>query len=171
MMFGLFRSRREVGTEAAVEAIRPLVATIQHSHGLPSSFWTNPYILGFFTFTAGHHIKLATRGSIRDGDLAETIGEVLTAVSNLNGQALVQRTVKMGHNDESDFNRGADDAAAICFYTMKILKNEADHRLVMMASRVAQRSTESGNTEVERRAYIASMMMMLSLMHEVHGLS
>lgn len=170
-MFGLFKSRRKAGTEAAVDAIRPLVGTIQHSHGLPSSFWTNYYVLGFFTFTAGHHIKLATEGSIKDADLAATVGDVLTALSNLNGQALVRLTIQMPHNDEFDFNRGADDAAAICFYNMKILRNEVEHPLVVMAEKVAQRSADAGNTEAERRAYIGSMMLMLSLMSEVHGMS
>lgn len=169
-MFGLFKSHRKVGAEAAVNAIRPLIATIQHNQGLPSSFWTNYYILGFFTFTAGHHIKLATRGSIKDAELSAAVGDALTTVSNLNGQELVQRTIQMSHNDEFDFNRGADDAAAICFYTMRILKNEAEHPLVTMASKDAQRSTDGGNTEAERRAYIASMMM-LSLMNEVHSLA
>ncbi|KYK47325.1 hypothetical protein A1D31_31675 [Bradyrhizobium liaoningense] len=169
-MFGLFKSHRKVGAEAAVNAIRPLIATIQHNQGLPSSFWTNYYILGFFTFTAGHHIKLATRGSIKDAELSAAVGDALTTVSNLNGQELVQRTIQMSHNDEFDFNRDADDAAAICFYTMRILKNEAEHPLVTMASKDAQRSTDGGNTEAERRAYIASMMM-LSLMNEVHSLA
>ncbi|MDH2348593.1 hypothetical protein [Bradyrhizobium sp. SSUT77] len=77
----------------------------------------------------------------------------------------------MSHNDEFDFNRGANDAAAICFYTIKNLRNEAEHPLVLMAMKIAQRSTEAGNTEAERRAYMASMMVMLSLMNEVHGLT
>ncbi|EIG55844.1 hypothetical protein [Bradyrhizobium sp. WSM1253] len=170
-MFGLFNSRRKVATIAAVEAIRPLIASIQHSQGLSPGFWTTPYILGFLTFTAGHHAKLATRGSIKTEELGAAMGDILTSVSNLNGRALVARTVEMSSNDDVDFNRGADDAAAICFYTMRILKNEAEHPLVTMASKVAQRSTDAGNTEPERRAYIASMMMMLSLMSEVHGIT
>src|SRR3954469_9800044 len=103
-MFGLFNSRRKVATAAAIDAIRPLIANIQHSQGLPPGFWTTPYVLGFFTFTAGHHIKLATGGSIKDAELPKTICDVLTTVSNLNGQALGQRTIQMPHNDEFDFN-------------------------------------------------------------------
>jgi hypothetical protein len=166
-MFGLFKSPRKVATSAAIEAIRPLVASIQHSRGLPAGFWTAPYILGF-TFTAGHHAKLATRGSVKEDVLGLVIGDALASVSNLNGSALVQRMLSV--NDEFDFNRGADDAAAICFYTLRILRNEAENELVRRAAMVAERSTDAGRTEEERRSYIASMMVMLSLMSELDNI-
>lgn len=167
-MFGLFKSPRKMATAAAIDAIRPLVATIQHTRGLPTGFWMNPYVLGFFTFTAGHHAKLATRGAIKDHALEAVVGDALTSVSNLNGPALIARTVKMSTKDEFDFNRGADDAAAICFYTLRALRNEADNELVKMAVKVAERSSDAGTTDEERRSYIASMMLMLSLMSEIN---
>jgi hypothetical protein len=166
-MIGFFKTNRKIATAAGIDAVRPMVASIQHSHGLPSGFWTDPYILGFFSFTIAHHAKLATRGSIENHTLDLVLGDVLASVSNLNGSALVERTGKLSPHEDTDFNRGADDAAVICFYTIKALKNEKENALVVRASNIAARSTEAGNTDAERRAYIASLMFMLTLMNEL----
>ena len=61
-MLGIFKSAKAAATEAGIVAIRPIVATVQHAHGLPARFWMDSYVLGFFTFMIGHYGKLATRG-------------------------------------------------------------------------------------------------------------
>jgi len=61
-MLGIFKSARATATEASIVAVRPIIGIIQYAHGLPARFWTDPYILGFFTFVIGHYGKLATRG-------------------------------------------------------------------------------------------------------------
>jgi hypothetical protein len=167
-MFGLFKSSRKVAIEAAVQAIRPLIGSIQHSHGLPSGFWTNPYILGFFVFMGAHHAKLSTRGAIEGASLASVLTDILSTVSNMNGVALMERSVELTDSSDFDFNRGADDAAAVSFFVLKKLKNENENELVAKAKKVAAVSSDAGNTEEERRAYIASVMVALSLMNEVH---
>ena len=168
-MLGIFKSARVTATEAGIASIRPIVATIQHTHGLPSRFWMDPYVLGFFSFMIGHYAKLATKGSIKAEALGQVLCDVLNSVSNLNGIALSRRTTQLALEEDPPFNRGADDAATICFYSMRSLKNEPQNALVRAASEIAMQSNDAGNSESERRAYIGSLMLMLTLMKEVEG--
>jgi hypothetical protein len=52
---------------------------------------------------------------------------------------------------------------------MRSLKNEPQNALVRAASEIAMQSNDAGNSESERRAYIGSLMLMLTLMKEVEG--
>jgi hypothetical protein len=51
------------------------------------------------------------------------------------------------------------------------LKNEKENAFVLRAFDIAARSTDAGNTEGERRAYIGSVLFMLTLMKEAAVLS
>jgi hypothetical protein len=117
----------------------------------------------------GHYAKLATRRSIKTEALGHVLCDVLTSVSNLNGVALSRRTTQLTHEEDPAFSRGGDDAATICFYSMRSLKNEPQNALVRAASEIAMQSNDAGNSESERRAYIGSLMLMLTLMKEVEG--
>jgi len=115
----------------------------------------------------GHHAKLATRGRITGVDLGSLLAEVFTALSNMNGAAIARRANELHAANDPDFNRAADDAAAVCFYQLRILKNEADHPLVQVATRIA---LAAGEAKGENREYIYSMMYMASLFKEVERL-
>ena len=92
---------------------------------------------------------------------------MLTTVSNLNGVALSRQIERLTQDNDPEFNRGADDAATICFYSMRILKDETRNALVRAASEIAIHSTDAGNSEPERRAYIGSLMLMLTFVKQV----
>jgi hypothetical protein len=51
------------------------------------------------------------------------------------------------------------------------LKNEKENVFVLRAFDIAARSTDADNTEGERRAYIGSVLFMLTLMKEAAVLS
>ncbi|MEH2498974.1 hypothetical protein V1294_005453 [Bradyrhizobium sp. AZCC 1678] len=158
-MFG-WQRKRAVG--AVVDALRPTVGTIQH-HGVPARFWSQPYVAGFFQFMIGHHAKMATRGRITGADLGLLLTEVFTELSNMNGAAIARRANELHAANDPEFNRGADDAAAVCFYQLRVLKNEANHPLVQVATHIASANKAKG----ENREYILSMMYMASLFKEV----
>jgi hypothetical protein len=160
----LFGWQRKRAVGVVVDALRPIVGTIQH-HGVPAGFWLEPYVVGFFHFMIGHHAKVATSGHITGANLGLLLAEVFTALSNMNGVAIARRATELHAADDPDFNRAADDAAAICFYQMRILKNEADHPLVQVAKRIA-----AGEAKGENREDIHSMMYVASLFNEVERL-
>ena len=85
----------------------------------------------------------------------------------MNGAAIARRANELHAANDPDFNRAADDAAAVCFYQLRILKNEADHPLVQVATRIA---LAAGEAKGENREYIYSMMYMASLFKEVERL-
>lgn len=155
-MFGFTRKR---ATKAAIDSLRPLVGSLQHSAGLPPHFWANAYVLGFFQFLVGHHAKLATSGKIAGADLGQTLSDVFTALSNMNGAALAKQSTELAFAQDAEFNRGADDAAAIAFYQMGILKNEASHPLVLGAQRLANSPAD--------RDQIMGMMFMTTIYREL----
>ena len=47
--------------------------------------------------------------------LGLVLGDVHASVSSLSGTALIERTNQLSPREDADFNRGADDAATICF--------------------------------------------------------
>ena len=156
----MFGSRRRKATNAAINALRPLVGSIQHSRGLPSHFWVDPYVLGFFHFMIGHRAKLATNGRIGGEDLGQSLVDTLTALSNMNGASIARRSTELAlSKNDALFERGADDAAAMCFYEMKILKDETTHPLVQSAIRLARGS--------QNRSEVLAMMFMASLYQEI----
>ena len=148
-MFG-WQRKRAVGV--VVDAFRPIVGTIQH-HGVRAGFWLEPYVAGFFHFMIGHHAKVATSGRITGADLGILLAEVFAALSNMNGAAIARRATDLHAADDPDFNRGADDAAAVCFYQMRVLKNEANYPLVQVATHIASANKAKG----ENREYIPAI--------------
>jgi hypothetical protein len=163
-MFGLFTNSREKASRAAVEAIRPMIATLQHSIGLPAGFWIDPYAIGFVHFMIVWHAKLATHGKITGADLGFVLSDAFTALSNMNGVEIVRHSNTL--ENDPDFNRGADDAAAIAFYSVRNLKNEMQHDLVKRATAIADRETGS-LSEQERRNRIMAMMYVFSFHSEI----
>jgi hypothetical protein len=168
-MFGLFKSTQTTATEAAIDAIRPIIGIVQHSYGLPQGFWTDPYVLGFLSITIAHHAKLATGGKARGEIMGYVLSDVLTSLSNMNGRELGRRITALATATErdADYNRGGDDAAAVCYCAQGILKNEADHPLVQAASRLADGADFGDLSRIDRRSKIAGMMVVLSLVKEV----
>lgn len=134
---------------------------------MPARFWSQPYIVGFFHFMIGHHAKVATRGRITGVDMGLVLAEVLTALSNMNGAAIARNATELHAANDPGFNRAADDAAAICFYQLRNLKNEADHPLVQVATRIALAADQAKG---ENRENIYSMMYVASLFKEVERL-
>jgi hypothetical protein len=114
---------------------------------------------GFFQFMIGHYAKLVTGGRITAEDLGVTMVETLTALSNMNGVVIARRGLELQNAQDLEFSRGGDDAAYICYYEMKVLKNEKENPLVIAATRLAGPDAS--------RSDLLGMMFMASLYREV----
>lgn len=86
------------------------------------------------------------------------LGEVFGALSNLSGEAIRRRFIEAVNVGGTDFYRATDHAAALMFYQMRILKDEADHPLVLAGSRMAGGSQD--------REQIAVMIFIASFVRE-----
>ena len=62
--------------------------------------------------------------------LVFVLGDAHVSVSSLSGTALIERANQLSPREDADFNRGADDAATICFWTIRALKNEKENAFV-----------------------------------------
>jgi len=116
-MFG--RARRRA-TAHATECVRSLIATYQHQHGLPAGFWYDRYVLGFMGFMIGFHATFTSGEKLSEFDKGHVLHDVFSAVSNMNGIALVGEYKRLAFADPKDeaFEMGADHAAAIAFTGM-----------------------------------------------------
>jgi hypothetical protein len=133
-----FRSKRKMATEAAVAALRPLIALAQRVGGMSTEMWRDPYLLGYLGFVASFFAKSETQGKAKSEDMGFALQEAFTTVSNMSGSAIVRAYIELAELGDPDFERGADEAAAIVFYTTGILKNEAANPLVLEAQRLAE---------------------------------
>jgi hypothetical protein len=107
------------------------------------------------TFT--HYAKLATKGKTSGSDLSRVYANAFSQLSNLNGAEITRLATKLRQDQDLDFNRGVDDAAAIACFKLRTLKDEQNHPLVAKAMRVAQAKRSS-----MERSQIAGMMIVLS---------
>ena len=158
----MFGWRRKRATKFAIDSLRPFVGTIQ-LQGMPPGFWLDPYILGFFHFMISHRLKLATLSGLAGEEMGFALTETFTAISNMNGIAIANRGLELLTARDPEYYRGADDASAISYYLLRVLKNEAEHPLVQTATGLA---CAAGKTMGDRHE-IYSMMYMASLFKEV----
>jgi|RhiMetStandDraft_4_1073278.scaffolds.fasta_scaffold16927_3 hypothetical protein len=159
---GWFDTNRKTGTEAAVAAIQPIMGMAQHHFGTLAGIWRDPYVLGFMIRTFTHYAKLATKGKISASDLSRVYANAFSQLSNLNGAEITRLASKLRQDQDLDFNRGVDDAAALACYKLRTLKDEQNHPLVAKATRVAQ-----ANYSSMERSQIAVMMIVFSFMREI----
>jgi hypothetical protein len=110
---GWFDTHRRTGTEAAVAASQPIIGMAQHHFGTTAGIWRDPYVLGFMIRTFTHYAKLATKGKISGSDLSHVYANAFSQLSNLNGAEITRLATKLRQDQDLDFNRGVDDAAAM----------------------------------------------------------
>lgn len=118
----LFGTKRKRATQAAVDALRPMIAILQHHHGLPPRFWTDDFVIGY----AASIIGLASRMAVPDlstTDKGEVLANALTAVSNQNGIELRRRFIGLGSSPTPAFNKGVDNGMTSFLFVMGRLKD------------------------------------------------
>ncbi|MDP2374275.1 hypothetical protein [Reyranella sp.] len=159
-MFGLFASTQRKATDAAIEGARPYIALLQDvaGPGIPSGFWEDRYVVGFFQFTTAFFAKHVTQGKASGATLGFATADALTALSNRNGRAIMSRAADLTFAKDPEHARGADDAAALIYYAFGFLKDEDRHPLVKKAL---------GGSKTTDRILISTLMLRESLFAEV----
>jgi hypothetical protein len=158
----MFGSKRRKAVQTTVERIRPVIAVIQHHFGLPAGFWQDDFVIGFFGFLIGFHMNITFGFSLSQTEKGLALTEAFTALSNMNGVVLARRFVELTTVSTSDFERGADNAALIAYFSIGQLKNETENEHVREARAMAEKIGAGNN-----RGDIAGMLMLNLFVKEV----
>lgn len=168
-MFGLFGgSTRKKATNAALNALRPIVGTLQSEWGpgIPPGFWDSGYIIGFLHLLIGYYAKIATDGKITGEGLGYVAEEVYTALAHQDGAAILRRATGLINSQDKEFNRGADDATTVFFYSIGRLRDEERNPLVVEAKQAA-----AALGKLHDRSQITALLMIATFSEEVKRLS
>jgi hypothetical protein len=138
-MFG--RKRRKV-VEHVTAALRPLVGTVQHTHGIPPRFWQDHFVLGFFHFMIAFHLKFTSGAELSLEDKGRVVSEVFTNLSNMNGVAIGRSATNLvtASPKSSEFESGCDNASVMAYYTYGMLKDADSNPHVLKAKEMAKRN-------------------------------
>jgi hypothetical protein len=159
----MFGNKRRNAIKVAVENIRPLLATYQHTYGTPAHFWTDDFVLGFVGYLAAYHMHHATQGTLSQVDKGHGLSEVLTQLSNLNGMELAKRFTEHVAEDSPAFAKGGDNAAVIASYIRGTLRNEDMNEDVQRAKKTLEGTGKSDRSSV---AAILAMQLFYDVLRE-----
>jgi hypothetical protein len=159
-MMGLFGpSMRTKAKEAAVQSIRPILATLQTvGPGIPAGFWNDPYILGYLSFVKAFFVNQATMGKASAADRGFATADAFTELSNMNGQMIASHAADLIYAKDAQFNRGGDDASVAIYYDARVLKDEHKHPQIVRASQ---------HGKITDRTAISAHLMLDTLFAEV----
>ncbi len=113
----MFGGKRRRAQEAALEAVQPFVTAIASTGGIPTGFWEDPFVLGFFNGCISAFAKLATQGKIAGVDLGLVLMSVYDSVTGGNGRETGLRAHTFIEKQEPDFIRGLDNAIKLVAFT------------------------------------------------------
>ena len=163
-MFG-FESVRTKSTKAGIAALQPMMGVLQSiGSGIPSGMWEDPYIIGFTQMIISFRAKIATDGKARGVDLGQALVDVYSAVSHMNGAAIVKDAARLLEQRHPEYMRGANDGITIQEYTFDMLKNEKIP-LVVQALTDAQAMGKS-----DHKGTVIAIMMQATWLKEVQRL-
>ena len=164
-----FRSKRKVATEAATQALRPLMALVGMSGGMSNWMWHDPYLLGFMNFTASFYAKAETNGKVGPEDLGNAIFEAFTNVSNMDGKAIAMRAVGFAEGRDPEFEQGMHDAMTTALYSVGML-DVNDPEPLVQSSAALGRAMLTMPMAGDERGSISGAMMQNSFIRRVKEL-
>ena len=150
---------RQKATEHTIAALRPLIGVVQKSCGIPTGFWRDEFVLGFFSFMLTFHRDLTSGTRLSDEDKGRVMADVLTALSNMNGLAIAREVAALatGSKKTADFETGADNAAVLAFFIVGKLKNADSNEHVIKAREMAS----LGGQAADHKAITGYLMLLL----------
>lgn len=129
--------KKSRATKTAIQAVLPLVRTVEMTGGLPKNFWRDPYVLGFLSTCIGIFAKLATGWKIAGSDLGYVIIGVFDAVAQGEGREIARRITEFQSTNDPDFARGVAGADKVISVTYGLPHDETDPDIIK-ARKLAQ---------------------------------
>ena len=130
-MFGLFRKR---ATNAAIEAVRPLMAVLSIRGPVRREALHDPYFLGFVAIVTMFHMVTLTKG--KTGNLGYVLRDVLKEIGGANYLSIVEANIDFAESRHPEYMRGQRDGEKVCSLTWGIQTTETGS-LVYVAPDVA----------------------------------
>jgi hypothetical protein len=132
------------------------------------AMWRDPYLLGFMNFTASFFARAETKGSAKPEEMGFGLQDAFTTVSNMNGVEIIREVVGLSESGDPEFVRGLDDAAAVAYYNLGLLKDEEAHPLVLQCTPLAK--SMIGSLGGDMRSNIGGAMMQATFGERVRAL-
>lgn len=106
----MFGGKRRRATKMALEAVQPILRTLEMSGGIPSGFWDDPYVLGYLGGTAAIFAKMTTQGKIAGESLGQVMITVYETLSGLDGVEISKKVLLLQSSNDKDFLKGLGNA-------------------------------------------------------------
>lgn len=148
-MIMFFNSKKKIAINAISENVRPLLTLYQHHHGLPSNFWSNEYVIGFFHGMMSIHIKRATASKLNGNDFDFTLIKGYENISGRDGAALWKIGANLSVSRNSEFLAGFDRALMIVLLHDGHLGRElSNSELVLSAMKNSNGNAQAASIEI-----------------------
>jgi hypothetical protein len=118
-MFGLFRRK---ATTAAVEAVRPLIATLRVRGPIPSAALHDPYFLGFIAGISTFHALFVAKANT--SDINFIVSDVLKEIGGAHHKTMVDVLTGYVNNRNPDYIRSRRHSDNLCGLTFGLQKTD-----------------------------------------------
>lgn len=111
-LFGGFRKKV---TQQTIEMVRQPYAIFQHNYGVPSGFWQDEFVLGFFGMMIALASQTISNGRLSQADKGHLLQDAFGALSNMNGAAITRRFTELIYEKPQNdaFKLGGDNAEIV----------------------------------------------------------
>lgn len=162
-------TRRKKAVEAAVAALRPVIATAQMSGGMSTSIYYDPYVVGYLSFLASFFAKAETNNKASSTDVGIAMQTAFTNVCNVNGEEMAKYAVELIERNDEGYFQGSNDASVACFYNAGLINESSDIELVREAVKFAD-AMGGSMLGGSREAAIGGALMQLSFNERLRAL-
>lgn len=112
----MFGFKRRKATRTAIDALAPFIRTLEMTGGLPSGFWRDPFVLGFFQGGIAIFATISSGGKIKGEELGWVVMDVLATLAGAAAMPAAKLAGELGMAGDAEFTRGATAADKIISY-------------------------------------------------------
>ena len=134
----IFGRKRKLAREAAIAAIRPLIAANQIGGGLSTAMYFDPYVLGYLSSTMAWIIKLELKGRASAVDVGFAMQDAFAEVCNVNGAEASRFVIELTEAQDIEFMLGGEHASVAVLYSYGLLRDEEGDPIVQDAEHLAK---------------------------------
>jgi len=109
----MFGGRKRKAIQAAIEAVHPIVRTLEMTGGLPHGFWEDPYVTGYLTTVVGLFAKMSSNGKVAGEELGEVVRDVMAIISGRDGTEIISQVRALQKSQDPDFSNGSTNAQKV----------------------------------------------------------
>jgi hypothetical protein len=146
-----FTTKSSVRRGAYKETV-PFVATLEETGGLPTGFWQDPYVVGWFNGMIGSFIKIIGKGKFGPADVGTIVDGVLEDLAGrVTAERVARDIVLLREGQDPDFRDGTRNAEMLIAVTFGS-RDFDDHADVIMACSSTEQASGARRSQAVRHA-------------------